>query len=180
MKLIIYIVCSLLLFSCRNNNEQNAKKQNVEIVQKDVPIQDEWQNKFEKQKQFLHGRKISSISTVLDNMPVSGNSVLLVYNELDCGDCVKKGFSIINKLDSEMVPNTFVITTTPNPGRHQLLYDYPKYVYVDKQDLIRKDLKYVTTPILLVLNKHKQIQHVLFPGVAPEGDEYEFMKYCLK
>jgi hypothetical protein len=118
------------------------------------------------------------MSTVLNDTPIVGKCIILIYDETDCDDCIKKGFVIMNKLDTLKVANTFVITTTLNPGRHQLLYDYHKYVYVDKQDLIRKELKYITTPVLLLLDEHKQILHALFPGVSTEEENAEFIRRC--
>ena len=173
MKFIVPIVCLLFLFSCRYNNKQDVN------VQNDVIVQNNELSKFEKQKQFLHERTVSSISIILSDTIFVGKCILLVYDEMDCDDCIKNGFNIINRLDTLRVPNTFVLTSTPNPGRHQLLYDYPKYVFVDKQDLVRKDLKYITTPILLVLDEHKRIQQILFPGVSSKKEEDIFIESCL-
>ncbi|GHV58942.1 hypothetical protein FACS1894182_12260 [Bacteroidia bacterium] len=157
----------MCLFSCQHNKKQEVK------------VQDDWLSKLDKQKEFLYDRSIPSISIILSDTVFTGQCVLLIYDEMDCDDCVKKGFNLIHRLDSLTIPNTFIITTS-NPGRSQLLYDYPKYVFVDRQDLIRKDLKYVTTPVLLVLSEENQIRQVLFPGIATQREEEEFVDNCLK
>ena len=166
MKYVIFFVCLLCLFSCRYNEK------------KVINVQHELFEKFEKQKQFLHEQAIPSISIVLQDTIFVGRCVLLLYGETDCDNCVKKGFAIINKLDSLNIPNIFVLTPNNNPGRYQLLYDYHKYIYVDKQDLIRKDLKYITTPILIALDENKKVQQVLFPGISSESEDEIFIKNC--
>jgi hypothetical protein len=118
MRFIAFIVCLLFLFSCRFNGR------------KDINVQDNLLFKFEKQKEFLYNRAIPSISSVLSDTIIVGKCILLIYDEMDCDDCVKKGFSIINRLDTLKASNIFVVTTSPNPGRNQLLNDYHKYIFV--------------------------------------------------
>ncbi len=170
---LLLLLFLLSFLSCQSHEKKDKTVNNtVTTATNDLSV------KFERQKQFLQQRKISSLSKVLDKASTK-KCVILLYNETDCDDCIQKGFDIIKNLDAIPVDRAYIITSTPNPGRHQLLFDYPKLIFVDSHDLIRKELKFVHTPVLLVLNEQNQIQqNILFPGVATPWEEREFINYC--
>lgn len=56
----------------------------------------------------------------------------------------------------------FVITTISNPAYYQKENNYFDYVYQDPKQMIRRELKYIPTPVLLLV-EGQTIREALFP-----------------
>ena len=88
----------------------------------------------------------------------------------DCNKCVQKGFYLckkINNIYNEEVVS--VVSINSDVGADQLKYNYKSYIYMDKHDDLRRELKYVLTPILLLINKKYKILDCYFPQVNTDS-----------
>ena len=59
-----------------------------------------------------------------------------------------------------------------SPSLYQSRNEYFDFIYLDNDDLIRKELKYVQTPIILRLDSNRVILDYFFPNVSDE-EEYK-------
>lgn len=147
---------------------------------KDKTEQNEVTNILEKQRSDVLGRKINSITTILGDSINTANKVILLYDGFDCETCIDIGYKIIKKIDSlALSQKGYVITTSLNIGFDQTKNKYYKYVYYDENDIIRKELKYIYTPILLKLDSTKKVQEVFFPDYERDlNNETKFIHLC--
>ena len=63
-----------------------------------------------------------------------------------------------------------------NPTFYQKRNAYHEYVYSDSEDLIRKELKYVPTPILILLDSSNYIKDYILPGSSSNKETVSFIK----
>lgn len=68
-----------------------------------------------------------------------------------------------------------VVSTMGNPSSYQKRNGYYEYVYSDAKDLIRKELKYVPTPILFSLDSSNNIKDYVLPGSSTEKEITSFI-----
>jgi hypothetical protein len=139
--------------------------------------------KFEKYKQsrdvdFLLGKTIKSIDSIL-SVKCKENYIVYIFNSNDCGSCVNEGFSLLKKLTVLYTNRVYAITPSlDNPAFLQKDYDYYEYIYRDNNDLIRRELKYIPTPVFLLLDSANKILNIHFPeNQMPEYNQ-TFMKIC--
>lgn len=98
-------------------------------------------------------------------------------NYYDCGSCIDSGFSITKKIDSLYSDNkVIIISTMGSPSSFQQRNKYYEYIYIDSKDLIRKELKYVPTPIMLILDSSNCIKDYIFPNTSDDGEIVPFIK----
>jgi hypothetical protein len=90
----------------------------------------------------------------------------------DCQSCVDKGFDVVKKINS-LYPEikTYIIESRSNVGFDQGRNDYYRFVYNDKDELIRKELQFLATPILLMLSEENVITKISFPVTNSNIDE---------
>jgi hypothetical protein len=67
-----------------------------------------------------------------------------------------------------------------NPAVYQRENEYYEYIPVDEKDLIRRELKYLPTPVLLFMDKDKVIQNVFFPKDTITENHLRFVEFCMK
>lgn len=121
----------------------------------------------------LIDKQIKSIDSVL---PKGSNGIIFLFNYYDCGSCVDSGFVITKKIDS-IYPSqkVFIISTMGDPQYYQKRNRYNDYIYMDSKDLIRKELKYIQTPIILSLDSTNKIVDYIFPNVTSREKELLFI-----
>ena len=57
---------------------------------------------------------------------------------------------------------------------------YRGYIYKDEKDLIRKELKYAPTPMMLILDEENMIVDVcIFDFLLGEKESDDFLEKCL-
>lgn len=160
MKGIKYIILGGFLFVLSCNNHP---KQKILIKEKD-PF-------------HLLGKQVSSIDSIL---PKGLTKVVLLFNYYDCGSCVDSAFTITKKIDSICgKQRVFIVSTMGDSFYYQNRNSYYEYIYTDQKDLIRKELKYVQTPILFQVNSINVITDYILPNVTDYEESSLFIhKVC--
>lgn len=106
--------------------------------------------------------------------------VIFLFNYYDCGSCIDLGFSITKKIDSLYRNNKVaIISTMGSPSSFQKRNKYYEYIYLDSKDLIRKELKYVPTPIMLLLDSSNCIKDYIFPNTSDDREVVPFIESVL-
>lgn len=119
-------------------------------------------------RDFLVGKRLSSLAKIMapDDVPPA-HCVLLIYHGMDCGSCLDAGFASLGRLRNERVP-CVVVAIDANVSEVQQRYGYYDYIYTDRGDWLRRELKYVNTPILLLLDDSLQIVDMYKPASGTE------------
>lgn len=125
----------------------------------------------------LLGKRVQTLDSILQEDDKKANIVFL-FNFYDCGSCVDSGFQMVDRIDKfyqrKSVP---VISSMGSPVQDQVRNQYREYIYSDKNDLIRKELKYVQTPILIKFNEKKEITDYIFPNLSDEQECGRFFRF---
>ena len=146
-----------------------------------VPTKRQEHSSKNKDVNWLKGRSINSIDSILD-IEKKGNFIIYIFNYYDCGDCVNAGFYISKKIDTLygqqiVYPIASMIDT---PSEYQKVNEYYEYIYIDDKDLIRRELKYMPTPVLLLMNDNNMILNVFFPKDTINSHYWNFVESCLR
>jgi len=168
-KYLYYFILTLLL-SCKNDT---VNKNGTSIKKTDL---------LEKQIDIIKNKKILSLAKVLGDSTILKNHVLFLYNGYDCGSCIDIGYEMSKKMDS-LIGNqlVYIISTSANIGQDQLKNNYQKFVYNDENDLIRKDLKFIKTPVFLYLDSKNKIKNAFYPNYNRDvNKENLFIKACIE
>jgi hypothetical protein len=120
-------------------------------------------------------RKMASINKVfLTNGKEYAHErkIIFLYTGYDCQSCVDKGFEIIKRIDSlYSTQKTYIVASQSNIGFDQERNEYYKYIYNDNMELIRKELNFVPTPMILKLDEEDVIIKVIFPETNSSVDQ---------
>lgn len=110
-------------------------------------------------------------------------AVLFLFNYYDCGTCMEHGFQAVSQIDQathdgfvKVVASMFTeISST------QRLFGYREYVYNDAKDLIRKELKYLPTPVLLIVDGDRRIRDVYMFTPEKGGSDWKgIVEKCIE
>ena len=159
MNIKLIISCFIFLFfafgSCNQINHKSHKSKKEETSA----------TKEEKLKDRFINKKIESINTIIsDGKDSNETKIILIYTGFDCQSCVDKGYHILKTLRSQDVSKKIlVISSNTNIGRDQERNEFYDFVYNDDKELVRHELKFLITPIILVLNNDNRILHINFP-----------------
>lgn len=152
----IVLLSIILLYSCGNG------------------LRSEKHNNGDNDKFHLTGKQIASIDSILPKDP---SRILFLFNYHDCGSCVDSGFRITKRIDSiHSSKKVFIVSTMGDTQFYQLRNKYNGYIYMDHQDLIRKELKYIKTPIILSLDSTSRIVDYIFPNETSYNKVSLFIK----
>lgn len=161
----ISILAGFLLCSCNHK-----KKEPLEHMQDTAQID------------VLHllGKQINSLDSILINKDKQA-TIIFLYNFYDCGSCIDSGYQMVKRIDKfyqhKSVP---IISSMGNPTQYQISNQYHEYVYSDNKDLVRKELKYLHTPILIKLDNERKILDYIFPNVSDELEYKRFFRFMNK
>lgn len=145
------------------------------------PKQEQTQESTESEDvKFLKGQYLE-IDSIINNT----NTVRVVYlfNYYDCETCIYDGFSIVNQIDKYKGHGyvTVIESRCPEVNSLQKKGKYYGYIYSDKNDKIRKMLKYTPTPVLLLLDDSKRIIDALIIDMQQSKNEINrFVHNCCK
>lgn len=172
---IIPVWLILVFISCSSANKPEADKseeENQELIVETISHRENASR--------LVGGKIRTLDTVIPER--KGKSrVLFIFNYHDCGSCVNAGFHIIQKIDNMLGTQVaFAVASMVNPSDYQQQNDYYNYVYYDEKDIIRRELKYIPTPVLLLIDHDNTILDVFFPKKNSMVYSDSFVKLCMK
>lgn len=173
--IISVILLSLTYYSCDNRKQLNTKEPAV-YNENFKEAKNERELKY--RSRFLN-RKIVCIDTVSNFKYLNGKKkAVLIYTGLDCQSCIDKGFSLIKQISKiSKNNNAFVIASNSNIGFDQERNHYFDYIYNDNEEKIRKNLNYLHTPILLILDKDNTIIEICFPetNMIVSGNAYKLL-----
>lgn len=152
----ILILLLVLLFSLLGCNHRK-----VTPNESDMPIEDIFK---------LRGKKISSLDSIITDR-IRNYNVVFLFNYYDCSSCIDLGFILTKKIDSLYnVKKVTVVSIMGNPSPYQRRNAYYEYIYSDSKDLIRKELKYAQTPVILLLDSSNYIKEYILPGLSTEKE----------
>lgn len=155
----VFIVLLLLPFLFGCSNEKNKPQREVNI---------------QKDEYDLIGRRITSIDSIVSDRKYG---VVFVFNYYDCGNCVDLGFSVTKEIDSLYHERKVaVISTVGSSSFYQKRNAYYEYVYADSKDLIRKELKYIPTPIMILMDSLNTIRNYILPGTSDKKEIISFIE----
>lgn len=159
IRVLILLLCALTCFSC---NEKKSQKIVLETDKNTDPFR-------------LKGMRVTSLDSILQDNDKNADIVFL-YNFYDCGSCIDSGFQLVKQIDKfykrKSVP---IISSMGSPTLYQLRNQYFEFVYSDTNDLIRKELKYVQTPIMIRVDSNRMILDYLFPNVSDKNEYAHFL-----
>ena len=172
------ILCSLALAaggcSQAGRTEKEAEEATAESPERQSPVSDE---------EWLKRRRVLSIDSVIPGLGKDKPAVLFLFNYYDCGTCMEHGFQAVRRIDQathdgfvKVVASMFTeISST------QRLFGYREYVYNDARDLIRKELKYLPTPVLLIVDGDHRIRDVYMFTPEKGGSDWKvILEKCIE
>lgn len=149
----ILAIGAFIMYGCINSNHKHNKVQNEMIagiiVGKTIPIID---------------------SLYQDNQ--GERYLVLLCSPYDCAPCLDKAFETLNIIDGSGIRNRrWVVSVLDEPSSLHRQYNYLDYILFDGNDMIRKTLKYILTPVFLIINADNVVESYHFP--TQEDDTYK-------
>ncbi|MFZ2906543.1 MAG: hypothetical protein WAZ98_10105 [Cyclobacteriaceae bacterium] len=158
----------IILFSCSYPKEK--KELSVDSISQDN------EEKLRFQEKMLLGKEIDGLAKILGDTVECSRRVVLFYTGFDCGSCIETGFRMVNAVDRlGSMESSIVIECQANKSSDQITYSYPHYIFSDADDLLRKSLKYVKTPVVFFLDEESRLKRVYYP-VSGEKIDSAFVK----
>jgi len=103
--------------------------------------------------------------------------IIYLYHQYDCITCLEAGFEITKEIDAKFpYQKVYVISLGSNTSFEQSTFKYYNYIYQDSQDFIRKELKYIPTPVMLYIDTTKTIRKILQPKAYNSKEVKDFIK----
>jgi hypothetical protein len=150
MNKLSLLLVVFLLFGCKNSQQKDEAK-TVKRVS------------YSFFKSSFEGKKASSVDAVITDKGTD-NCFIYIFSFYDCTNCVDAGFYYCKALDAAVGRHiAFPIATLTSPSYYQERTNYAEYVYYDKEDVLRKELKFIPTPTLLLLDKDRTIHSCFMP-----------------
>ena len=151
-KILVLFFLLCLIYGCKYDKGQKNKIRGSEVK---VYV--------DEKTSWLIDKTVISMDSIL---PFKKNDdyVAFLFSYHDCETCVDAGFYISKKLDAlSNRQYVFSVASMLNPATYQERNKYYNYIYYDNKDLIRKELKYLPTPVMLLLDKNNTIKAAYFP-----------------
>lgn len=174
MRKIYPVLAAFLLAACGNLSTSTPKSSpETEAARRADSAYAQYETMI---RDFLVGKRVASLAALVapDTLP-HGPSVLLIYHGMDCGSCLDAGFASLLRLRGAGMPCT-VAAADANPSVAQERYRYRDYIHTDRNDLLRRELRYVSTPILLLLDDSLRIVDIYKPASGTEAAAGRFEK----
>jgi hypothetical protein len=164
MKQYLYLVCAIaIMLSCKRvqNNSDNFSRQINE--------------KYLDATKFLEGKSVSSIKKILsDSLPDGKDFIVLYYDGRDCSSCIDIGFNLIKRVKNfNRSVCCFVIANNARISQDQFNNSYKNYVFNDEFELIRKQLNFIYSPVVLRINKDLLIENIWFINNGLNEEEFD-------
>lgn len=141
------------------------------------------QKRCEKMRTQLRDKRIHSLNKILGDSICDKKQKFMVfaYSGFDCHNCVDEGFEISKKIDSVFpIQRIYIIASNANISRDQQRNDYKNFIYNDKKELVRRELKYFYTPVLLSFDTSGYIADVCYPGIDNKSVKEKCMSRFIK
>lgn len=166
---ILILIIILLIVSCINKKKDN----NIDNLKR--------RDKTETQKLMIIGKKLKSFEKIINDSVDLKNKIIFIYNGFDCENCIDIGYNLTKKIDSLSHKQiVYIIATSTNIGRDQYRNCYYNFIYFDEHDLIRRELKYIYTPVIIKLDSLRIIEDAYFPSPNRNiKNELIFISKCI-
>ena len=129
---------------------------------------------------WLKGKQIHSLDSVTGK--IEGSTIVYIFNYYDCEVCIDRGFEVVNFIDSKRNEESIkvIVSMFHKVASTQKRNSYKGFIYKDKKDLIRKGLKYVPTPIMLIVDNELRIKDAYIFEVSQDNKQLKgFIQKCL-
>lgn len=107
--------------------------------------------------------------------------VFLICSVYDCGSCLDNAFSELKILNRALKPSTVqVVGVLSDPTPLQIRFEYFDYIAYDADDVIRRRLKFIPTPVFMVLDENNVVRYLHRPTAAdvPMSVAMLLKKHC--
>lgn len=163
--LIVYLITS------HNSNIKNIAL----IAETENNILDYKINRNIEMSKSLINKKIKGIGEIVDSLEFKDSeAIVLLYNGYDCSSCIEAGFTMIKRLNSPY--NLYVVAIQTNPSIHQKRYEYFDYIYLDDGDILRQELKFVPTPLMLVIDSTYKVKDAIAIDTFNGAEQRKFIE----
>lgn len=161
----------LYIFIPQSSNSNNALLLNAT---EDNAMEYKIKRNLEISKSVIN-KECKSVAKIVDSLEfIDKHAIILLYNGYDCSSCIESGFMMIRRLNSP--ENLYVIATQTNPSIHQKMYEYFDYVYLDDDDILREELKFVPTPLMLVIDSTYKIIDAIAIDTFNASEQRKFVE----
>lgn len=107
----------------------------------------------------LVGRDVSFVDSLLVFKEKNRPRVFMICSVFDCGPCLNSAFVELKILDNLLFPSSVqVVGVLSDPTPLQTRFGYYDYIVYDADDVIRRHLKYIPTPVFIVVDKNGQVR----------------------
>ena len=168
IRLICLFSFFLCLFSnCNSNKKNKMVEQNISsLLNQDVDR--------------LKGRQILSLDSVVGETEKC--VIVYIFNYYDCETCIDKGFEIVNLIDNSKKREyvKVIVSMFHEVTSTQKRNSYRGFIYKDKNDLIRKELRYIPTPVMIIVDNNCRIRDACIFEISQDKKQLDdFIKKCL-
>ena len=175
---IIATLAFLLILSFFISTQSDASKVSVPIDQNENGLNYKVKRNI-KMSESLLNKQLDSITVIIDSLIfIEDEAIILLYSGYDCGSCIESAFTMIKSLNKPK--NLYVVGLMTSTFDYEKMYDYREYVYQDEDDILRKELKYVPTPIMLIIDSSYKIKDAIVIDTFNSFDQNKFILRNLK
>lgn len=167
----VTVILVIYLFARYHSSNENAR-----LLKEAASNAIEYQiNKSIEMSKSLVNKQLNGIAGVVDSLEFSDNeAIVLLYSGYDCSSCIDAGFGMIKRLNNP--DNLYVVALQTNPAVQQQKYEYFKYIYLDDEDILRQELKFVPTPIMLLIDSTYKIKDAIAIDTYNGVEQNKFVK----
>ena len=168
----IRLICLFSFFlclvpNCNSNKKNKMVEQNISsLLNQDVDR--------------LKGRQILSLDSVVGETEKC--VIVYIFNYYDCETCIDKGFEIVNLIDNSKKREyvKVIVSMFHEVTSTQKRNSYRGFIYKDKNDLIRKELRYIPTPVMIIVDNNCRIRDACIFEISQDKKQLDdFIKKCL-
>jgi hypothetical protein len=89
----------------------------------------------------------------------------MICSVYDCGSCLAAAFSEVEEVNRQLVSGKVqIIGVLTDPTPLQTRFSYFDYIAFDADDMIRRQLKYIPTPVFIIYDKDKKVRFFHTPS----------------
>ena len=128
----------------------------------------------------LKGMQILSLDSVVGETEKC--VIVYIFNYYDCETCIEKGFEIVNLIDNSKKREyvKVIVSMFHEVTSTQKRNSYRGFIYKDKNDLIRKELRYIPTPVMIIVDNNCRIRDACIFEISQDKKQLDdFIKKCL-
>ncbi len=182
MRTLCLFITLLALDGCNSNTDITGNRSSQTVQDTPSPVEVK-SSRLKELSQELIGQKVESFPKIIPDFqfPESG-CIVFMYSGYNCDTCIGMGFDMMNNFkESGISPSLlWVIGSDSDIGSMQVLHHYPEMIYADTNNIVRRELKYLYTPVMFLFDNMGQIVDVFFPSTTyDKADLHRFQEHAL-